>query len=149
MAPLRTIEFDKELNAHILRDTRASVHAILHLQEPFPASGATARDGAEEYLRAHAATLGINDSELTNLHLFPDDAPSGTDVEYRFLSEKRQFDVTTVTFQQTKSGLPVWKAGIAVHLKQQAGNINVVCAQTARDTDINSPGPVAAAEPPL
>jgi hypothetical protein len=39
-------------------------------------------------------------------------------VGLRFLSEVAQFDATVVTFAQTVLGLPIWEAGVALHMLQ-------------------------------
>ena len=62
----------------------------------------------------------------------PEIVPSDADIEYRFSSEKRQFDVTTVTFQQTCLGLPVWLEPISVHLKHLSNSFKVISAQIKR-----------------
>src|SRR5712691_11480804 len=103
MAPLRTMEFDEHSNAYIIRDTQSIVHALVHTQQAVVADGATALRAAESYLRTHPELLGLSGSELRNLRLRPLDAPIDAGVEYRFVSEKRQCDVNTITFQQTHS----------------------------------------------
>src|SRR5262245_60418114 len=124
MEPLRTLVFDEQSKAYIIRDTQSIVHALLHMQQPFVTDGATALDAAENYLHAHLELLDVSGPELRSLRLRPQDTPSDTGLEYRFVSEKRQFDLTTITFQQTHSGLPVWQAGISVHLKDEPTRSN-------------------------
>src|SRR4249919_2165859 len=101
MAPLRTLEFDGHSKSYLIRDSHAALHACLHTQETVEVIGETALDAAESYLRIHAELLKLDASQLRNLRLRPQDEPSDIGVEFRFLSEKRQFDVTTITFQQT------------------------------------------------
>lgn len=54
--------------------------------------------------------------------------------EFRLHSEKQQFDMTTVTYDQTHSGLPVWEGGISVYMKN--GPFRVVSAQSMRHADM-------------
>jgi len=117
ISPRRTIEFDEPSNSYIIRDKQSVVRAVLHNQKPVVVRAATALEAAKNYVLAHVELLNLDPSQLTNLDRPVD--PDGTDAGYRFLSEKRQFDVTTVTFQEVFGGRPVWRSGIAVHLKRQ------------------------------
>jgi hypothetical protein len=65
--------------------------------------------------------------------------PPATDItgnlnEYRMLSEKNLFDTTTLTLQQTYFGLPVWNAGVSVHIKNNSSA--VLSSQTTNHTGI-------------
>ena len=101
IVPQRTIEFHRDSNAYVIRDKQSVVRAVLHTQEPIAINAATACDAAEQYLKTHSQLLGLDASELRSLHLRPQANPTDAGIEYRLLSEKPQFDVTTVTFQQT------------------------------------------------
>ena len=46
-------------------------------------------------------------------------SPSTRASEFRIHTEKQQFDTTTVAYDQTYFGLPVWEASVAVHVKQR------------------------------
>ena len=132
MEPQRIIKFDANSNAYVIRDRQSVVTAVLHTQGPVPVNAGTALDAAEIYLLANARLLGLNATEFGNLRLSPQEDPNENGVEYRFLSEKAQFDITTVTFQQTCLGLPVWQAGISVHLKRLTNHFEVICVQSNR-----------------
>jgi hypothetical protein len=119
MEPLRTIVFDEAANAYIIRNAQShSTRALLHILRPLVAKGPTPREVAIDYLRGHANLLGIEASELNNLALPVEGGPISAAIEYRFLSEKRQFDVVTVTFQKTSMAIPIWLEGVAVDLKK-------------------------------
>ena len=60
-------------------------------------------------------------------------------VEYRFGQEKPQFDMTTVVFEQTFFGLPVWQAGVSVHMRQKP--FVVLSAQSARHVGVDAAMP--------
>jgi hypothetical protein len=62
-------------------------------------------------------------------------------VEYRFLQEKTQFDMTTIVFQQTCFGLPIWEAGLAVHMKHDP--FRIVSAQSTSHSDLEVKKPTA------
>ena len=61
--------------------------------------------------------MGLRQAHLK--HLASPVAHELTDagVDYRFLAEKRQADITAVAYHQTYLGLPVWEAGFSVTMK--------------------------------
>jgi zinc metalloprotease ZmpB len=133
IVPQRTIEFHSDSNVYVIRDKQSVVRAVLHTQEPIAINAATACDAAEKYLKTHSQLLGLDASELRSLRLRPQANPTDAGVEYRLLSEKPQFDVTTVTFQQAARGLPVSQAGISVHLTKLPDRFEVICTHVSRD----------------
>ena len=135
-APLRTIEFHEPMNAHIVRDNLSAVRQILHTNNAVAIKAANAFDAAVNYLRSYGNRLGLQPKALEHLHLRPQTDPTDIGVEDRFLSEKRQFDTTTVTFQQTCLGLPVWRAGTSVHLKHLPDSFEVISCRTAGHDEI-------------
>jgi hypothetical protein len=88
-----------------------------------PATTATdAQALAREYLKQVAAIYGLKESEL------PDDgdaaltgagspaaAPVGS--KLRLAEQKEVLDTTTITYQQTYDGIPVWEAGTSVTIQ--------------------------------
>jgi hypothetical protein len=120
MESLRTIEFDEGSNAYIIRNGQLITCALLHTLRPLMVEGPTSLEVAADYLRGHSELLGLKASELDNLARPAEDDSTSAPVEYRFLSEKRQFDVITVTFQKTSMATPVWQEGLSVHLKELA-----------------------------
>ena len=132
--PRRTIEFDEPANAYIIRDRQSILHAVLHTQKPVLITAATALQAAKSYVQAHAELLGLDPSQLMHLDLPID--PSDTGIDYRFAGEKRQFDVTTVTFQQTCLGWPVWRAAVSVHVKHLSNSFKVISAQIRRHDNL-------------
>src|SRR5262249_24088851 len=81
--------------------------------------------------------------ELANLSLSPENDPIDAGMEYRFLAEKPQFDTTTVSYCQTFFGLPVWEAGLAVHMKHAP--FRILGTQLTRQPDIKVAKPSARA----
>src|SRR5215470_12704703 len=108
-----SLQFDPGSGTEVIRDSHGGRRAFLYGHQPFVIRSSTARRAAEAYLQRHQALLGLDLAELQALGLLPKQASNEAGIEYRFLSEKRQFDVTTVTFDQTCLGLPVWQAGIS------------------------------------
>src|ERR1043165_2608409 len=118
MDPLRTLECDEYSGAQILRSKGSAVQAVLHTQQPVVSDGPSALDAAESYLRTDLKLLGPGklEAKISGLKTEQDWTDAG--VGYQLLCEKRHCDVTTVTYQQTCAGLPVWQKGVSVHLKQ-------------------------------
>jgi zinc metalloprotease ZmpB len=127
-------EFNESANAHVNRDPDGVVRDVLHLEGPYLASAPTAQLAAQEYLRQFHELFSITLDELRSLSLAPAERPEPPGVEYRFLTEKTQFDTTIVTFSQTCLGLPVWEAGVSVQMRQNP--FRVVSAQSTAHADV-------------
>lgn len=112
-------EFDPKGKVHLTRDSQGTTRGVLHVEEQYETAASTAVLAAREYLEKFGEVLGIAQSELTNFSLAPETSPVDARVEYRFDQEKPQFDTTTVVLAQTYFGLPVWEAGVAVHMRQR------------------------------
>ena len=104
-------ELNLAAKALITRDADGDVREVVH-EAPVVSTAATAQQAAEEYLAHHAELLGIKPTELTNLAMARESEPGSMPEEYRLRSEKQQFDTTTVTYDQTCLGLPIWEAGL-------------------------------------
>src|SRR5262249_55551818 len=115
----RTAEFDPELNAEVIRDEQSAVCVVLYPPQTGKlTAGSTPRAVALNFLHEESRVFGIDASQLPVLPARPDDGGSAPGVEYRFLTEKSHSDLSTVIYQQTYQGWPVWQGGIAVHVKQ-------------------------------
>ena len=136
-------EFDEVNNVHINRDDKGAVRELLHTEEHFVSQASTAQLAAAEYLKKYGSLLGIKSDETNKLSLSHEMDVVDAGDELRFRSEKRQFDMTTVTYQQTHFGLPVWHGGVSVHIKQEP--FRVVSSQSTRhaDLDVKRPSNVA------
>src|ERR1043165_1951468 len=123
----RPVEFDNETGAEITRDEQSVVRSIVYSQQPkMLVGGKTAHAAAENYLRTHGSVLGLDKSQLTALGHPSQAHLIDRGVEYRFAEEKTHFNMSTVVFEQTYLGLPIWQAGIAVHVKRQHTPTNPV-----------------------
>jgi zinc metalloprotease ZmpB len=112
-------EFDARTETRIVRDADG-VARVLSNQDRFVATkAATPRLAAKDYLSRYGRLLGLRAQHLKNLLLPVEHTPTDAAVEYRFVAEKHQFDLTTVAFHQTYLGLPVWEAGLSVAMKHQ------------------------------
>jgi hypothetical protein len=128
--PRRTIKFDAASGAYVILDRQSAVRAVLHNQKPVIIDAASPLQAATTHVRGHAELLGLDSSQLKNLERKVE--PGAPDMEYRFLREKPQFDVTTVTFHQTCQGWPIWRSAVAVHLKHLPKSFKVISAHIAR-----------------
>ena len=132
-------EFHETSKAHIDRDDDGVARSVMHVEEPYLSKARTAQLAAHEYLERFRETLGIQADELKNLSLPPETKPTEDRVEYRFLEEKTQFDMTTVVYSQTYFGLPVWEAGLAVHTMENP--FRVLSAQSTRHARMEAKRP--------
>jgi zinc metalloprotease ZmpB len=128
-------EFNAESKVHINRDDGGISRDLMHLDEPYVSNSRTPLMAASEYLHKFAPLLGLREDELNNLGLSPEQRPSDAHEEYRFLEEKHQFDSSTVVFSQTYFGLPVYGAGIAVHVRLNP--MQIVSARSTRHADLH------------
>jgi hypothetical protein len=136
-------EFVAAANIHINRDDTGIARELLHIDQPYVSQARTPQLAARDYLSKFGDVLGITTEELKNYSLPPERDLADVSADYRFHVEKTQFDMTTVAFQQAYFGLPVWEAGVAVHMKQNP--FRVVSAQSTRHADLAVKRPAAKA----
>ena len=109
-------EFDARSQTKVLRDTDHVARTLSHPRY-IATDARTPQLAAREYLARYGELLGLQEEELKHLFAPTEQEPTVDEVEYRLLSEKHQFDLTTVTFYQTHFGLPVREAGVSITLK--------------------------------
>jgi hypothetical protein len=112
-------EFDARTETRIVRDTGGVARVLSHQDHFVATRAATPRLAAKDYLDRYGRLLGLRPQHLKNLLLPVEHTPTDAEVEYRFVAEKDQFDLTTVAFHQTYLGLPVWEAGLSVTMKHK------------------------------
>src|SRR5882762_9260703 len=132
-------EYSEASRVHVDRNDEGTVRGLLHVEEPYLSSARTAQQAAHEYLAKYSDMLGLTAEELKHLSLPPDNKPTEDQIEYRFLEEKPQFDMTTVVFNQTVFGLPVWEDGIAVHTQQNPFRVLSAQSTTHADLEVRKP----------
>ncbi len=110
-------EFNPRTQNRIVRDEGGVVRVLSHPEYHLVARASTPQLAAMAYLRRYGHLLGLRQAHLK--HLASPVAYELTDarVDYRFLAEKRQADITAVAYHQTYLGLPVWEAGFSVTMK--------------------------------
>ncbi len=110
-------EFDGRTWTKIVRDADGIARVLSHGDRHIAVKAATPQLAANDYLKRYGHLFGLKQQHLKNLTRGVVQDPTGAAVDYRFLREKSQFDVTTVAFDQTRFGLAVWEAGISVTMK--------------------------------
>src|SRR5271155_1475253 len=135
-------EFRQTLGTKIGLDAQRVPRDLIH-EEHFRSSAGTARSAAQEYLKNFGELIGTKAGELNNLRRHAETNPTHAGIEYRFHAEKPQFDTTTVAYYQTVFGLPIWEAGLAVHMKRAP--FCIVGAQTTRHAEVRITKPSAKA----
>src|SRR5262245_27803364 len=136
-------EFHRQTRTKIVLDRDLLPRDLRHDSHVKSRAG-TVQLAAQDYLRKFYKLIRAKTKELTNLSLPPTDEPIDAGIEYRFLAEKPQFDTTTISYCQTFFGLPVWEAGVAVHMKQQPP-FSILGAQLTRHWAIEATKPSAKA----
>jgi zinc metalloprotease ZmpB len=153
--------FPINANVRVERDDSGNVQHLEHFQQPFVAAAtsaeaaaaaeagvpaATATDAqalAREYLRQVAPIYGLRESELpddgdaalSGAAAAPAAAPVGS--KLRLTEQKEVLDTTTITYQQTYDGIPVWEAGTSVTI--QPAPMRVTASQSSVHRDIVLP----------
>ena len=119
------------------------VRDLQHTDEPFVSSAPTPQLAAAGYLSQYGSLLGVEPAETANMSLARSAKTTDSGDELRFSSEKSTFDTTTVTYQQTRFGLPVWHGGVAIHMKGKP--YRVIGSQSTRHADLDADKPSPAA----
>ena len=112
-------EFETRTETRIVRDAGGVARVLSHQDRFVVTRAATPRLAAKDYLKRYGRLFDLQPRHLKNLLLSVQHTPTDAQVEYRFLAEKHQFDLTTVAFHQTYLGLPVWEAGLSVTMKHK------------------------------
>jgi hypothetical protein len=127
-------EFDHARNVYLDRDSDGIGRQLSHTHAPVVIEGGTVRHVAVAYLHRFGDLLGLTPDQLKNLDSPPSKSIEDAGVEYRFIDEKQQFDTVSIAFSQTDFGLPVWRAGVAVHVKLNP--FRVLAAQSTMHADL-------------
>lgn len=136
-----TQEFNDAAKALVTRDAHGTVRDVQHVEEVFVSTAGSPLLAAHEYLLRHGTLLGVSPAELAHFSEAPEAEPRALGVELRYSEEKPQFDMTTVVFEQTLFGLPIWQAGVSVHLQRDP--FVVVAAQSKRHEQVDADMPSA------
>src|SRR3954467_4308266 len=125
--------YDPTTQTYINTDEQGIVRGLTP-EAPAVSNADTPQDVAQQYLEQHAELLGVEPAALANLTADRETQPVDAGNEFRIHTEKQQFDTTTVAYDQTYFGLPVWEASVAVHVKHDP--YRVVSASSTRHPDL-------------
>jgi zinc metalloprotease ZmpB len=138
-------QYDSATKTQVNIDEQGVVRGLVP-EQPFVSDAPTAQLAAQQYLEQHAELLGVAPAALGSLTEAREAQPVDAGSEFRIHSEKQQFDTTTVAYDQTYFGLPVWEASVAVHVKQDDEQpYRVIAASSTRHPDLNVQRPPEAA----
>ena len=104
------------------------------------------QQAATEFLVQNADAVGVRPEWFTGAALLSGADAAGltsegsVDVELRYDGEKQQFDTTTVVYQQTWRGLPVWRSGVTVTLRTDPARVANVHSTAYPGIDVEVPG---------
>jgi len=148
-------------NVHVDRDEQGRVQYLEHFQQPFVAanvdveaealaaadipftSAATPQALAQQYLREVAPIYGIGENMLPDqggtdalaTGAVESAEPAGS--QLKLTEEKEVIGTTTISYQQTYEGVPVWEAGVSVTIQPEP--MRVTASQSSIDPDISLP----------
>jgi zinc metalloprotease ZmpB len=153
--------FELTDNVQVNRDEQGMVQHLEHFQQPFVAvntetlaaaaadanvpfvSAATPQALAEQYLREVAPIYGIDQAMLPDQGgadaLTGDDTGAGRAAGSKLVltQEKEVMGTTTISYQQTYEGLPVWEAGVSVTILPAP--MRVTASQSSIHQDVSLP----------
>ena len=121
------MSFQLTPNVHVRRDRQGRIRQLSHPAEPYRPdavdlsaiadanAGMTPRALAEQYIRDVSTVLELP-SSTENFAAGFAASPSAADEDLRFKEEKAVGSATTVSYTQTRFGLPIWDAGLAVRI---------------------------------
>jgi len=144
-------------NVHIRRDSQGRIRQLSHAQQPYrpeavdialhPAMADSApltpRSLAEQYIRDVAQIYELKPEEVENFAAATSPAPSQAGTELRFKDEKTAAGASTVSYDQTHFGLPVWNAGLTVRIDRRP--MQVISSHNAVHYDLAANRPTAGA----
>ncbi len=129
-------DFDHQREIYLERDSTGLVRQLWPADRNRHTTAQLPQQAAAEFLTEHGATLGIEAGWLTGAGL-ADTATDGS-VELRFDGEQSTFDTTTVSFQQTWNGIPVWRSGATVTLRTEPTRVASVQNTTWPDIEVDA-----------
>jgi hypothetical protein len=147
--------FQLDDNVKFSKDERGNVLVLEHLEQPFIAGETSSARGlaeefpapntpqalAEQYLRQVSDVFGLDQNMLASNGGFASlsgnggGAAASPDGKLELVEEKEIMGTTTVSYQQTYAGLPIWKAGVSVTIQPEP--LRVTASQSSVHHDIN------------
>lgn len=137
-------EYDAERRLYIDEDPEGNGRVVRPADRNRRTSAQLPQLAAAEFLTEHADVVGVRPEWLTGAALAGganavEETENADGIELRFSDEKTQFDSTTVGYQQTWRGLPVWRAGVTVTLRTDPARVGNVHNTTYPEIDVDLP----------
>ena len=135
--------FRLDPSVSVVRNEDGSVAAIEHIQQPFESgsglSASNPRALGAEYLRNVSPVFRIPNSFLRDLNAPVASEPNEDGISLRFVEEKNQHVVTTVSYVQTALGLPIWESGFSVSVLPSPLRATSSVSSIKFDVKVNAP----------
>ena len=132
---------------YVSRDAAQSTSVVRPAERARPTSAQLPQQAAAEFLSEHADEIGVRPQWLTGTAAGLADGAvpdidglrDRNDIELIVDTEKHQFNTTTVVYQQTWNGIPVWRRGATVTMKTSPARITGVQNSSFRDIVVPLP----------
>jgi hypothetical protein len=125
-------------------DDAGQVRALRPAERARPTAAQIPQAAAAEFLVEHATELQIDPQWLSGTALVAATEAgevSADEIELRFASEQTQFDTTTVAYQQTWRGIPVWRTGVTVTMRRAPTRVTGVQTTCYPEIEVELPEP--------
>ena len=112
-------KFSQQAAALIAKGIDGQTRSIVYRDGPARYDARDARAIGDAHLRAEARRYGLGDDALKHLDQEPATEMTDDGTEIRLRRSKRVMDTVVLDYCQTLFGLPVWRAGVAVVVKDR------------------------------
>ena len=112
-------KFSQTAAALVATDLEGRTRSIVYPDGPARYQARDARAIGNAHLRAEARRYGLGEDALKNLDKEPTTEMTEDGLEIRLRRVKRIMDTVVLDYCQTLHGLPVWRAGVAVVVKDR------------------------------
>ena len=112
-------KYSSEASALVTSDEQGRTRSIVYPDHPGRGDVRGAAALGAEHLRGEGQRYGISDIELAHVDEPPAKDMTDDGVEYRLRRSKRIMDTVVLDYCQTLFGLPVWRAGVSVVVKDR------------------------------
>ena len=119
------MDFTLTPNVHVRRDTQGNVRHLRHLQQPYSENNAglirpTPLALASKYLKDVSPIYAFNSDWLTSINepIDREARPTNEGTRVRLSKLKNIAGTIVVGYQQTHLGLPIWRSGFRVQIRE-------------------------------
>lgn len=131
-------EYDEARRLYLHRDDEGRVRSLRPAERLRATTAQLPRQAATEFLRDNAVVLGVDPAWLEHAAVSDgDEARTGLRVD----TEKQVAGLTTVSYQQVYRGVPVWRRGMTVTLREDPARVVSVQSTVLPDVELDVEGP--------